>query len=220
MTPSALAQPSERGLARAPGWVTLSAIGLAGCAATGISIALALSSDHVSEPAVRAALNAWVVLPYILAGLVAWRCRPDSRLGLLMIAAGFAMFLSSLSTANSPVCTRSASRSISCRRSSSCTCSWRSRAAGSSGGRAPARCGGYVFAFVLQLVAMLLGGFEPDNAIGVAAEPEASLQLLRGQLVAISASLPGIVVLARGGAQGGRDAARGRCSWTRSPSGS
>ena len=55
------------------------------------------------EPAVRAALNAWVVLPYVLAGLVAWWRRPDSRFGLLMVAAGFAMFLSSLSTGNSAV---------------------------------------------------------------------------------------------------------------------
>ena len=86
-----------------PGPAVLWGIGLAGCLAAAISIVLALRSDHVAEPAVRAALNAWVVLPYVLAGLVAWRRRPDSRFGVLMIAAGFAMFLSSLSTGNSPV---------------------------------------------------------------------------------------------------------------------
>jgi signal transduction histidine kinase len=196
MATSALAQPSERGLARAPGWVTLSAIGLAGCAATGISIALALSSDHVSEPAVRAALNAWVIFPYILAGLVAWRCRPDSRLGLLMIAAGFAMFLSSLSTANSAglFTLGIAFDLLPAILFLHVFLAFPSGRLEGTAERLLVACG-YFFAFVLQLVAMLLGGFAPDNVIAVAAEPEAAYQLLRGQLVAISACCIGGIVL-------------------------
>ena len=33
----------------------------------------------------------WIVVPYVLGGLIAWRRRPESRFGVLMIAAGLAM---------------------------------------------------------------------------------------------------------------------------------
>jgi signal transduction histidine kinase len=51
----------------------------------------------VNEPAVQATLVNWIVLPYIVAGLVAWWRRPDTRLGPVMVVAGFAMFMSALS---------------------------------------------------------------------------------------------------------------------------
>jgi hypothetical protein len=35
-------------------------------------------------------LAVWVTLSYVFGGLFAWRRRPDSRFGPLMIAAGFA----------------------------------------------------------------------------------------------------------------------------------
>ena len=38
----------------------------------------------------------WATLPFIFAGLVAWRRRPDTRFGPLMIAAGFATPLTTL----------------------------------------------------------------------------------------------------------------------------
>ena len=44
----------------------------------------------------------WMVLGYVLAGLVAWWRRP-SRFGPLMVAAGFTIFVSSLSWANGSV---------------------------------------------------------------------------------------------------------------------
>jgi signal transduction histidine kinase len=198
MTTSALAQPSEREVTRAPGWVTFSAIAVAGCAATAVTVVLAFRSDHVSEPAVRAALNAWVILPYVMAGLVAWRRRPDSRLGLLMIAAGFAIFLSSLSTANS-----AGLYTLGIAFDLLPAVLFLHVFLAFPSGRLERKAerlvvaGGYFFAFVLQLVGMLLGGFGPDNAIAVWSEPEAAYQLLRGQLVAISACcVAGIGVLA------------------------
>ena len=103
MTLSALRSEASAGIARPPPAQVLGLIAVAGVVAAAISAALALTSDHVSEPGIRAALMVWVVLPYVLAGVVAWWRRPDSRLGLLMVAAGFGMFLASLSASNAAV---------------------------------------------------------------------------------------------------------------------
>src|SRR5207249_7708981 len=46
--------------------------------------------------AVQLGLLEWISIPYILVGLVAWFRRPDSHLGVLMIAGGSAMGLSTL----------------------------------------------------------------------------------------------------------------------------
>jgi signal transduction histidine kinase len=78
-------------------------LGAAGCAAAAGSVGLALTSDHVPEPGLQAALLDWITLPFILGGLVAWSRRPDSRFGPLLVAAGFAMFVSSLQWANAPL---------------------------------------------------------------------------------------------------------------------
>ena len=71
-------------------------------AATG-SMLLALASDHVSLPAFQSGLFIWISVSYVLCGLVAWRRRPESRFGPLMIAAGFGTALSNLAWANDPV---------------------------------------------------------------------------------------------------------------------
>jgi hypothetical protein len=105
---------------RAPRRSVLWSIAVAGCVAAGLLMWLALTSDHVPEPGLQGVLTDWITLPYILAGVFAWSRRPDSRFGPLMIAAGFALFLSSLGWAGS--------RSTCFPRSSSCTSSWRSRA--------------------------------------------------------------------------------------------
>ena len=64
------------------------AIAAAGLATAGAALALALANDDVSG--IQIALLEWISVPYVAAGLVAWWRRPDSRLGLLMIAGGFA----------------------------------------------------------------------------------------------------------------------------------
>jgi signal transduction histidine kinase len=63
----------------------LAALGLAAATA---SLAFALEVHH-PDP-VHVFLIEWVSVPYIVAGLVAWWRRPESRLGLLMVAGGFA----------------------------------------------------------------------------------------------------------------------------------
>src|SRR3954469_3459237 len=86
--------------ARAPPPAVLLLIAVAGCAAAVCTFALAEVGDEVTAPTVRASLMVWTALPYVLAGLVAWWHRPESRLGLLMVVAGFVFFLSALSMAN------------------------------------------------------------------------------------------------------------------------
>jgi hypothetical protein len=77
----------------------LAAIGLAGIAAAAATAALGLTNDELSGVGTRAFLNDWLTINFILAGLVAWWRRPDSRFGPLVVAAGFANFLSTLSWA-------------------------------------------------------------------------------------------------------------------------
>jgi hypothetical protein len=73
MASVAVAAPADTGLFRAPPKpLVLFAFVLAGCAAAGFSVLSALTSDHVRDPEVQAALIVWVILAYVLAGVIAW----------------------------------------------------------------------------------------------------------------------------------------------------
>src|SRR5262245_48936121 len=100
MAAVAVAEAPDTSVGRAPTRATLAAIAVLGLTAGAISFLLALTSDHVNEPGLQAALMDWVTLPYIFGGLVAWWRRPDCRFGVLMILAGFAMFFSNLAWTN------------------------------------------------------------------------------------------------------------------------
>ena len=191
--------PGERvGSTRPPRPALLVAIALAGCVAAGTGALLALTSDHVSEPGARAALVVWVILPYILAGVVAWWRRPESPFGPLMIAAGFLFFLSSLSTANAPLpysigiafdlLSAVLFLHVFLAFPSGRLEGWFERALVGTA---------YFVAFGLQLVGMALGGFGPDNLLELTSKPETAYTLLRVQLALLSACvLLGIGVLA------------------------
>jgi signal transduction histidine kinase len=95
MTVAAGVSPlGQRYSVRRPQLWLLVAIAIAGCAAPARSVVIALTSDDVDP--VQAGLLDWITVPYIVAGLIAWWRRPNSRLGLLMIAGGFASGLSAL----------------------------------------------------------------------------------------------------------------------------
>jgi signal transduction histidine kinase len=66
-------------------------------------IALELASDHQDMKAVWAVFGPAVGWSFIGTGLYAWRRRPESRIGALMILLGFAWFLFTLQAANSPL---------------------------------------------------------------------------------------------------------------------
>ena len=74
--------------------VVLGAIALLACAVPIRSFFVATTGDDVDIVAVG--LLDWITVPYILAGAVAWLRRPESRLGPLMLAGGFASGLSAL----------------------------------------------------------------------------------------------------------------------------
>src|SRR5919197_2271304 len=93
-TAVAVAPRDRTGAVRHPNPWWLGAFALLGCAAPARSIVLVLTRDDIDL--VQVALLDWITVPFILAGLVAWIRRPESRLGPLMIGGGFAAGLSAL----------------------------------------------------------------------------------------------------------------------------
>jgi hypothetical protein len=85
--------PSVRPAPRS--WI-LWAIAVAAAAVVTGTMVLALASNTLERPALRAFLVGWIVVPYVLSGTLAWWRRPASRLGPLMLATGFAMAATAL----------------------------------------------------------------------------------------------------------------------------
>jgi signal transduction histidine kinase len=181
----------------APRASVLVAVAIAGLAAAACTLLLALTSDHLREPGVHGSLMVWGSLPYIVAGVIAWWRRPESRFGLLMVAAGFAVFLSSLSSAN-----RALPFTIGIAFDLLPAVLFLHVFLAFPTGRLEQRseralvAAGYVIAFGFQFVGMALGGFGPDNLLELVSEPDAAYSLLRVQLVVLSTiSLAGIALL-------------------------
>src|SRR5215208_3776649 len=175
----------------------LGAIAVVGAVAITVSVALAPTRDHVTDRGIQAALLNWITFGYVSAGLIAlWR-RPAGRFGVLMIAAGFVMFLSTLSSANSglPYTVGAAFDLLPAVLFLHVFLAF-------PDGRLEGRferalvVTGYVVGFGVQLVTMLFGGFGPDNLLEVTVWPGGSEVLQRGELFVLSALLiAGIWVL-------------------------
>jgi len=170
----------------------------AGCVAAGCSVSLATTSDHLANPRFQGALTVWAILGYVFAGVVAWWRQPENRFGLLMVAAGFAMFLSSLSWANAglpytigivfDLIPAVVFLHVFLAFPSGRLEGWFERALVGTG---------YAVALAAQTAGLLLGGFEAGNVLAVASEPGIAGTLLRLQLVTLSAlMLAGLAVLA------------------------
>jgi signal transduction histidine kinase len=187
-----------------PNLSLLQAIAAAGLATAGCSLALGIANDDVSG--IQLLLLEWISVPYVAAGLVAWWRRPDSRLGVLMIAGGFTTALSALAFASYslphtvglvfdilPVVIflhvylafpQGRLRS-----------SFERRLVASA----------YLAAIGLQILKMTLDGVGPDNLLKLSARPDAARTVEKVQLVSISAiCLVGIGVLATRRRQTGR----------------
>jgi signal transduction histidine kinase len=182
----------------APGPRALRVIAAVGIAAAAASVVLALTSDHVSNPVVQSGLIDWITLPYILSGVIAWWRRPQSRLGPLMVAAGFATFLSTLqwTSTDVPFTVGQTLDLVPVALFLHVFLAFPS-------GRLERRferwlvATTYAIAIGLELVGMVIGGFGPHNLLELTSQPDAAQTLQHVQLLGLSAlSLAGIGVLA------------------------
>ena len=149
------------------------------------------------EPGLQAALVDWITLPYILGGLIAWSRRPDSRFGPLMVAAGFAMFVSSLQWASAalPYTIGLAFDLLPAALLIHVFLAFPSGRLERPAERVVVTVG-YSVALGLQLLKMMLGGVGADNLLAVAAEPAAANTVQDVQLVTLSAlALTGVALL-------------------------
>jgi signal transduction histidine kinase len=188
------------GTMRSPSADVLWGIALAGCAATAIATALAISSDHVEEPGVQATLVGWIVLGYVISGAIAWWRRPDSHFGPLMVAAGFTFFLSALSWSNASV-PYTIGIFFDLVPAAIYIHVYLAFPTGRLERRIDRRVVGlaYIVALGLQVVGLLMGGFGEDDAIAVWNEPDAAYTLLKVQLSILAGVCLAAIVLRRVG---------------------
>jgi signal transduction histidine kinase len=165
-------------------WV-VSSLALGGVALAAVSLALALSGD---VSGVQFALLEWTSLPYIAAGLVAWSRRPDSRLGPLMIAGGFASGLSALQFAHvDPLFTIGAALDVLP------AAVFLHVYLAFPDGRLRSRFerglvgAAYASAIGLQFVKMSLGTYGTNHLLAISAHPDTAQTVQQIQLVSISA---------------------------------
>jgi signal transduction histidine kinase len=180
----------------APNRWLLAGIAAVGCVVPLRSIAVALTSDDVDL--VSVALLDWITVPYILAGLVAWLRRPESRLGLLMIAGGFASGLSALQLTHVD-----ALFTVGTLFDILPAALFLHVVLAFPDGRLRSRfesglvAAAYASALGLQLVKLSLGVFGPHTLLEVSAQPDVALIVERVQLLSLSAfCLTGVGVLA------------------------
>jgi signal transduction histidine kinase len=198
-------------VARAPPGATRCwLIATAGLGCAGISFALAVAGEGVGvelgEPLVIAALTAALTLSYVLCGLFAWRVRPGSRFGPLMIAAGFVNFVSTLvwSTSDIPFTVGQALDLVP-------PVVFMHVFLAFPDGRLKGRfvrslvAASYVTAITLELGRMHFGGFGPHNLLEIYSNPTAAGTVQDVQLTLVSAlCLTGVAVLAAGRWHAGR----------------
>ena len=170
----------------------------------------------------HAGLAVWGILGFVLAGVVAWWRRPESRFGILMVLAGTAWFLATLSSANLAI-----PYTIGITFDLVPGVVFLHVVLAFPNGRLErpferALVGvGYATAFGVHLFGMTLGGFGPDNLFEIVARDSASNRLrgrpARRHQRAVS---DGRRASSRSedGRPGGRCAARWRSSSTRSRS--
>ena len=175
----------------------LVAVAVGGVAAAAMSIVLAATSDHLDTPGVHAGLFVWIMLSYVVSGLLAWWRRPDSSFGKLLVLVGFGAGLSNLAWANQPLLFTVGQ-----------ACDlllvvlflhvFLAFPTGRVGGRLPRLLvgTGYAVSVGLQLAVMLLGGFGSDNLLALTDAPDAAKAVHAVELLTLSAVvLVGLVVL-------------------------
>jgi len=203
-TNAAVASLGRRNVGLRPNLLALGAIALVGCALPIRTAVIASTTNDVDL--VQVALLDWITIPFVLAGLVAWWRRPDSRLGPLMIAGGFASGLSALQLTHvDALYTIGAVFDILPAAFFLHVC------LAFPDGRLRSRFEqvlvvvAYSAAIGLQLVKMALGAFGPNNLIALGSWPSAAADVQHVQLLTISAAcVAGAFVLVNRRRQAGR----------------
>jgi signal transduction histidine kinase len=190
--PSELAHDEQR---RAWSLVPVAATLAVAAAAASLGFALAAGSP---DP-VQVFLMAWVAVPYVAAGAIAWWRRPGSRLGPLMVAGGLASAFSGwqLAEASGPYTFGAAFDIVPAALFLHVCLAF-------PDGRLRSRFErvlvGYAYfsAVGLQLVKLALGGVDPANLVDVWRQPDLVATVEDVQLLSLSACcLIGLGVLAR-----------------------
>jgi signal transduction histidine kinase len=188
-----------------PSLLALSTIGLAGCAAAAYSLIVLLRNPAVEhelgEPLVVGLLSIWLTVSYVLCGLFAWWRRPDSRFGALMVAAGFANFVSTLTWTTNGL-TFTVGQTLDLLPPVLFLHVFLAFPLGRLRGPWERNlvAGAYLAAIGLQTIRMTFGGFGPHNLLEVRADQDAALLSLRVTLLTVSGFLlagVGVLVLRR-----------------------
>ena len=184
---------------RAPKPALLWVLGLAAVASCVITAVLASFNEELYQPTLRVLLVWWVTLPYIFAGIVAWRRRPDSFFGQLMILSGFITQLSILQWTSQPLL-----NTVGQLCDLLVAAVWLHLFLAYPSGRLAGRAErvvviiGYVAAVGLQVVILMLGGFNDRPLLTVAQRQTAAEIVQNVQLLTLSAlALIGVVLLWR-----------------------
>ena len=174
-------------------------LGLAAVASCVVTAALASINEELFQPALRVLLVWWVTLPFIAAGIVAWRRRPDSSFGPLMIASGFVTQLSVLQWTSQPLF-----NTVGQLCDLLVAAVWLHVFLAYPTGRLAGRLErvvvvlAYLVAVGLQVVILMLGGFSDDNLLTVVKRPAAAEAVQNVQLLVLSAlALIGVVLMWR-----------------------
>jgi signal transduction histidine kinase len=201
MATSAVAVHPTSRMPHTPRPLVLGAIALAGVALAVVELALAIPKDGND---IQIVLLLWITLPFIAAGLIAWWRRPDSRLGRLMVAGGFAIGLSALQLADDLGLT-----TIGALFDILPAAIFLHVYLAFPDGRLRSRLerwlvvAAYVVAVGLQLVKLMLGGFE--NHLQVTSQPDLAADVEKVQLLSLAAiCVAGIGVLLARRRQAGR----------------
>jgi signal transduction histidine kinase len=180
-----------------PGALALWAVVVATVAASAVAVTLAFGTPELYQRPLRILLLAWTTLPFIGAGMIAWRRRPDSRFGPLLIAAGLVTPVSALQWSDD-----GAVNTIGQLCDLLLPALWlhvflaypTGRVTGA--GRRLVVAAGYVAALVLQLAILAFGGFDRRHVLAIADRPAIAEALQNVQLLALTAlSLVGVAAL-------------------------
>jgi signal transduction histidine kinase len=183
----------------APKPALLWTLGVAAIVSCAVSAVLASLNEDLYQPALRVLLIWWVTLPFIFAGIVAWRRRPDSSFGPLMILAGFVNQLSILQWTSQPLL-NTVGQLCDLLVAALWLHVFLAYPTGRLLGRAEQVVVGlaYLAAVGLQLVVLMLGGFDDRHLLTVMKRPAAAEAVQNVELLLLSAlALVGVVLLWR-----------------------